>query len=391
MPQVVYRANTASQHFPFLSIHHGRTVIVPKQDQAFKSNIIQNPADEDKDIGIPQAYYMHNVMPTNQGLQSIGFIKKLNGISGHTDFDNIFLLRDSSENKFLYSPSGGQNYIFDGDNNFWLSTLPLTIPSDAIVTVAYVGGNTYIFIKKLGIFQYDTVTKTLLPVTLIGVVPTLLNGICSSSGFLIAFDDFTVYRSQATSVLNFTPDPSLGSGSSIPEDVKGPIIACLPITNGFIIYTTKNAVGATFSQNIRYPFIYAEISGSSGILQPEHVSWQHNGDFHYAWTQAGLMKVTKSQAQLVFSDVTDFLTQKLFEDYDEVADVFILTKLISPIQIRLNVIERKFFVISYGISSFTHALVYDIGYKRWGKIKLLHVGAFEFYLPNRYGDVTWGM
>lgn len=390
MPVISYRANTLSQHFPFLSINHGRTIIVPKQDQAFalRANVLQNPSDDDRDIGIPQAYYMHNAMPTAEGIQSIGFLNRIAALGGN-NFEDIYILRDVDENRFLFSPSQGKNYIFDGNVGNWVSKPFFPAPPFADITVAYINGHTYIFARRFGMFEYNSTTKTFDAVPLIGVVANLLNGITSSNGFLIAWDDFTIYRSSVLNVLDFTPDITTGAGTSSPQDIKGRIVICLPLTSGFIIYTTANAVSATFTQNIRFPFQLVEINGSAGIAPPFHLAWQYNNSYHYIWTRGGLQKVDKTNAVPAFGDLTDFLSQKIFEDYNDITDTFQLTNLTTNLNVRLNIIERRYLVVSYGISTFTHALVYDLVFKRWGKLKIPHVAAFEFNIPSVFGDLSW--
>ena len=396
MSTITYRANTLSQHFPFLSIHHGRTIIVPKQDQAFayRANVLQNPSDDDREIGIPQAYYMHNVMPSSEGLQSIGFLSRLPGIPGTVDFNEIYILRDINENRFLYSPSNGKNYVFDGNIGVWasvplVSALAPTIPAFNIVTVAYINGHTYIFYKKTGMFEYNSTTKVFDSVPITGVNVALLNGITASNGFLIAWDDFNIYRSSGLNALDMTPDITTGAGFSIPNDIKGKILICLALPSGFIIYTTANAIGAIFTQNIRFPFNYTEVNGSAGLTPPQQISWQYNGNYHFVWTRGGLQRIDKSNSMPIYADVSDFLSERIFEDYNDVTDTFTQTNLGSNLLVRLNVIEKRFFVISYGITQFTHALVYDLFFKRWGKIKINHVAAFEFSSSTVYGDVTW--
>jgi hypothetical protein len=390
MPTISYRANTLSQHFPFLTMNHGRTIIVPKQDQAFKSNVISNPSDDDKDTGIPQAYYMHNVMPNSEGLQSIGFKQVIAPFDPTVvDFDEIYILRDIDENRFLFVPAGGTNYIFDGNIGIWTSIPVPAVIASTFVTVAYINGHTYICYEKTGIFEYNSTSKTFDVVPVIGITVSLIKGITASNGFLIAWDDFNVFRSSGLNPLDFTPDITVGAGSSIPEDIKGRIVICLPVSTGFIIYTTANAVGATFTQNIRFPFQYLEINGSAGIPPPRQVPWQYNSTYHYVWTRAGLQKVDKSSAIPVFGDVTDFLSQKIFEDYNDSTDTFTVTNLTSDLLVKIALAEKRFFVISYGITSYTHAIIYDLIYKRWGKIKINHVAAFEFFIPSVYGDITW--
>lgn len=386
MSQLPFRANLSSGFFPLLSRQQGRTVIIPGKDQFYKDRLTINQPQSPEDEGIPQIYYCHNVMPASGGLSSIGFNSQLAGLVGKTDFNDIFLLRDINENKFLFSSGLTTNYINNANFGGWNA---VGGPTSALVTVAYINGFTYIFFKGVGLYQYNSVTNTLDVVALTGVTASALNGICASSGFLIAWDNFSVYRSKPVSILDFTPDATQGSGASIPQDIKGQIVCCLPILAGFIIYTTKNAVGATFSNNIRYPFIYKEVQGSAGVTAPNQVSWQENTGEHYAWTQDGLQIVNKTQAKQVFPEVTDFLTCNLLEDLDNTTNTLFETKLTANLQIRVATIAQSFVVISYGINSYTFALIYDLKYKRWGKIKTTHAAVFEFILPNLNGDLSW--
>jgi hypothetical protein len=49
-------------------------------------------------------------------------------------------------------------------------------------------------------------------------------------------------------------------------------------------------------------------------------------------------------------------------------------------QKKLTFIADRYLVISYGISSLTHALVYDAVQKRFGKLKVNHVACFQYDL-----------
>lgn len=393
MAQIPFRANLANDDFPLLSALHGRTVIIGRLDQDFELEVnSSNKLQKEKQI--PQAYYVHNVMPSGQGYQSVGYIEKIPAKSGATDFRGAFVLRDPDENKALFSPAAGKNYVFDRNVNEWASVSPILNAENALVTVAYVEGETYIFYEKIGMFTYNRTTQTLDSVTLTGLDVTQIIGICAANGFLVAWsDDNTVFRSQAGNILDFTPDPALGSGSGIPEDIRGKIVIILPIANGFIIYTTANAVGAVFQQNIRYPFIFREVEGSAGIVSGDHVSWQDNLGEHYVWTIAGLQKINKTKAIPIFPETTDFIVSKIFEDFDSVTKSFTVTKLATQINVHLTVVGARFVVISYGMGTdeFTHAIVHDLAYKRFGKLKINHVDCFTYFVPNLSGEITWEM
>lgn len=393
MSSISYSGHLANDSIPFLTDLKGQTVIVGKIDQDYVTDINnQNKLQREKQL--PEAYYAHNVMPTDEGYQSVGFIPRIASLPSANDFSSGFVLRDLDENKTLFSPAAGKNYFFDRNINMWRSISPIIGVESALVTIAFLNGETYIFYEKIGCFKYNKITQTLDPVTLVSLVVTNINGICAASGFLLAWDDTnTVYRSQSVSPLNFTPDISLGSGSGIPEDIRGKITVILPISNGYIVYTTANAVAGIFQQNIRYPFIYKEVEGSAGVFSPNHVSWEDNLGEHYAWTKSGLQKLNKSKAISVFPEVTDFFVAKVFEDYDDVLDVFTITKLASQLNVNVTVTGSRFAVFSYGIDTpvFTHAIIFDMAYKRFGKVKIDHVDVFNYAIPNLSGEVTWDM
>lgn len=391
MAQIEYRANLSADDIPLLSASQGQTVIVGKFDQDYTLDSNPNNVQRlQKEKQIADAYYAHNVLPTGEGYRSIGFLDKIAGVVGETSFDRIFTLRDINENKSFFSPAGGANFIFDKNRITWQSTNPLVAQENTLVTVAYLSGETYIYYSKVGCFKYDKVLQQLVPVVLTGLVAAQVNGICSANGFMLAWDDLNnVYRSQSASPLNFTPDSSLGSGAGVPEDIRGKIVILLPISNGFIVYTTANAVGATFQQNIRYPFIFKEIEGSSGLISVDHVSWQDNLGEHYFWSKAGLLKVNKSKAMPVFPKITDFLVAKIFEDFDTTTNTFTISKLLSQLNVKVTSVGSKYVVISYGIDQFTHAIIYDLAYKRFGKVKIDHVDCFNYYSPNLSGDLSW--
>lgn len=395
MAQITYRGNLTVGYNPFLVSLQGQTVIIPKIDQNVTTadTVLTGEGNSDRDRGFPQVAYMHNVLPTKQGFKSVGYNNKIAGLPSVNSFQDIFTLRDINENKFFYSPVSGKHYVFDGTVGVWSPASSTIISSSGLITVAYLNGNTYIFFQGIGCYQYDTVSKTLLPVVFIGINAPALNGICASNGYLIVWDNFNVYRSQPLAVLNFTPDPTQGSGGSIPNDINGQIICCLPIADGFIVYCAKNAVAASFQNNIQYPFIYKEVKGSGGISTPTQVTWTANLGLHYVWSTNGLQTVNKLQATQVFPEVTDFLTSKIYETFDTTLIQLIVTKLASNLAVKLSLISDRYFVISYGVQQglYTDALIYDMGYKRWGKVKITHVTAFQYYTPNTYGEITWNL
>jgi hypothetical protein len=393
MAQQHSRCNLSAARHPLVTAFGGRTIILPQHDMNFQKSAVFAGADVDKDVGVPQVFYMHNAMPTEQGYQSVGYSLAINPLGGASDFDQAITLLDTAGNKFLFVPAGGKNYIFDAPVFSWVSTSPQpTIGEDTLVTTAFVQGVTYIFYEGIGLFVYNNITKTLTPTTLIGLVTSNIVGIVGASGYLLCWDiNGILYWSSTINPLDFVPSLVTGSSSGAITDLKGKIVVILPSTNGFIVYATGNAVGGSFSGNIRFPFTLKEITGSGGIRNKEHVSFESNLDKHYALTSSGLQTLTKTASEVVLTEISDFITNRIFEDYDDATKIFTLTNLATDLLIKLTVIGSRYFVISYGQQTFTHALVYDIVQKKWGKLKITHVDCFQYNTPNLYGEITYQM
>lgn len=386
------RGNLGSANFPFVSDFQGRTIIIPQYDQNF-DRTVNSTVDPDKDKGIPQLFYTHNVMPTEQGYQSTGFNLQVAAANpAQTDFDQYFVLRDTSENKALFVPASGKNYIYTAVNGIWQSVNPLAIglfPSNGLVTASYVHKRTFIYYEKLGAYEYNFTTGVLAAVSFTALNFANIRGICSAVGYNVAFDDTTIYWSSIITETDFTPNLVTGAGSEIPNDLKGKIVAVLPVPQGFFIYTTKNIVSAFFSGNVRFPWIFREVPNSAGINSPDNVAWQATLSLQYAFTTAGLMKIDKSGAEEVFPSVTDFAASRVFEDFDEPTGTLTTTYALSNFRTKLTFVGSRYLVFSYGLSSLTHALLYDTALKRWGKVKIDHVDAFEWPAPNFFGTRTY--
>jgi hypothetical protein len=391
--QLHSRCNLSAARHPLISAWQARTIILPQHDMNFQKSATFGGSDADKDVGIPQVFYMHNCMPTEQGVQSVGFQQVINPVTGAADFDRAITLIDSSGNKFTYVPASGKNYIFDAPVLSWASLNSISgLDDNVLVTTAFVQGHSYIFYEQNGCYEYNSTTKNFDPVVLGGLVAANIVGILGSNGYLLAWDiNGTLYWSSAANPLDFVPSLLTGAGSGAITDLKGRVVAVLPTVNGFIIYGTGNAVGGSFTGNIRFPFNLREIPGSGGIRDKEHVSFESNLEKHYALTSAGLQGITKSSSEVLLPETADFLTSRVFEDYDDVAKAWTVTYPANDLKVKLTIIGARYFIISYGLSSLTHALIYDIAQKKWGKVKIPHVDCFQFNAPNLYGEVTYAM
>lgn len=387
------RANLQSANFPFVSDFQGRTIIVPQFDENYDRTSQTTTADSTIDKGVPQVFYMHNVMPTNNGYQSVGYDQMIGAINPPaTDFDQFFILRDIDENKALFSPAAGMNYVYTVPAGGWASINPLpanSFPQNGLVTASYIHRRTFIYYERIGAIEYDFTAQTFSFVPFTALVAANIRGICASSGYNLAFDDSTVYWSSTTDETDFTPSLVTGAGSQIPNDLKGKIVAILPVPQGFFIYTTKNIVSAFYSGNIRFPWIFREVPNSAGVSNTNNVAWQSTLSLQYAWTTAGLMKIDRSGAEIVFPALADFIAGRVFEDFDEISEAFSVVYAGSDFLTKLTFTGSRYLILSYGLNQLTHAVIYDTSSKRWGKAKITHVDAFEWPAPNFFGIRTY--
>jgi hypothetical protein len=84
----------------------------------------------------------------------------------------------------------------------------------------------------------------------------------------------------------------------------------------------------------------------------------------------------------VFPAVTDFLSGRILESFDPVTLQFTLTETDATLRKRLTLVANRYLVISYGLHGLSHALIYDITLKRWGKVKVDHAACFEYKREN---------
>lgn len=380
MSQQTYRGNLSAKIFPFISDFWGQSVIVQGQDQNFQRQIT-SAEDPDKDRGIPQLYYCHNIMPSAQGFQSIGYTSPVGGFVNETQFLKPLVLRDSlGVSVFFSSTLDGRNFVLPFGNPSWqqLNNIPGT--AGKIISTAFVNGQSYIYFATIGCYKYDSVASTIVPVVLTGIDVTQVLGITSAAGYLLAWTKNTVLWSSTLTPTDFIPSLITGAGGGGVESAKGNITACVTHQLGFIVYTSENSVAALYSGNARFPFNYKELVSSGGLSNLNLITYDSDSGNHYGYTTSGLQIISMTGTQTTMPEVTDFISGKLFEDFDEVNNVLVQTVLTSTMKKALNIVSDRYLVLSYGINSLTHALAYDLIMKRFGKLKIPHVACFQWQL-----------
>jgi len=373
MAQRNFRIDLLDTVFPMLSEQLGRTVIGSTREEiSTKENH-------------PKVYYMHNVMPSAYGLDSVGYQAAVPAITpaDNTLLDTRPIYGDAKTRMMLAWNDTGEVYVLKCSVGIW-TKLPATVPATTSpsfdinsVTIGRVNGVSYIFYAGIGCFVYNEITDELDHTVLTGLSIADILGVTSSSGYLIAYTAEAVAWSSTIDPTDFTPSQVTGAGGGNVAGIDGAIKFMLPNSLGLVVYTDTNAIGITYTGNLRYPFKFREISNSKGGTTLDAAAYEANASAQFVYSKAGLQLVDSQKAETILPQVTDFLAGKRLEDFDEVTSTFSVTDLTTTMKKKVKFIASRYLVISYGIDSFTHAIVYDITLDKLGKLKVDHVDCYE--------------
>jgi hypothetical protein len=390
-----YRGNLSATSFPFLSELGSRSVIVPGQDQNFNRQVYPANAGVDNDIGIPQAFYMHNVLPMGFGYQSVGYeLRVPNPLGPGVVFSSVSLLRNTAGAGVDISPGmqAGVNGIwvlgstYDPThwvfvNHYWDGSGDILWGIDLTntLTTAHVSGVTYIYVANHGLFQWNFAAQRFETVAVTGINIFAVIGIAESNGYLIAYTPEAIAWSSTLDPTDFVLSLATGAGGGKVENAKGPITGVSSTNTGIIIWTNLNAVAGTYTGNPRTPYAFIECTGAGGLESIEQFTYDNNSGNNYAWTTYGLQTVSARQADTIMADLTDYISGQVLEDFDITTGLFSTQHIAGKFLVKLVLISSRYLAISYGISSYTHIMVYDTELKRWGRLKIGHVDCFEYY------------
>ena len=374
MAQRYYTLPIRDASFPMLSEKQGRTIIGGSEAAA--------EGDQDP----PSLSFCHNVMPTIEGLDSVGYTSAIPAaLPAATNFTDARIIHSVERNLINIAwDTDGRAYVLEEGDTVW-RTLPDTVPPTILptfdisdVTMGTVNGITYILYKGIAAFIYYESTHTLTEVVLTGIITTALTGLTASSGYLIAYTEIAIAWSSLITPVDFAPSQVTGAGGGLVSGIQGGIQFILPNSLGILIYAHANIIAGTYTGNAQYPFKLREVTSSKGGVSLDLVAYEANSAAQFTFSQVGLQTVTSKRAELFLPEITDFLGGKVFEDFDEVTKELTLTDLTATMKKKIKFVGSRYIIISYGITSFTHALIYDIGLERLGKLKVDHVDCFEY-------------
>jgi hypothetical protein len=369
MAQYLYRSNIKDSLFPLLSEDLGQTVLVG------------TVANEQSQENAPQIAYAHNMMPTAEGYTSVAYQQIVSGIpvGDQHHFQDVRVIYSTAfTRRYIAATRFGTIYVYDEVNETW-NLVPFDQPVAAsTLTMGTVNGITYLFFRGFGCYRFEDSSEQLQRIPLTGITESSILGITASSGYLVAYTEHAIAWSSALSPSDFNPSQTTGAGGGQLSDLDGKAILAVPNNFGFIVWSEANAVSATFTGNSAYPFKFREISNSRGALTLDSIAYEGNSREHYAFSKAGLQSVDTQNAQTLLPEVTDFLAGSRLEDFDETTSTLSVTNLTSTMLKKVKLVASRYLVISYGVTEFTHALVYDLSLQKLGKLKFTHVDVFEY-------------
>lgn len=394
MAQIPFRANLQTQSFPLLSELSGRTVIVGQQDQTYVPGVsVPQNGGVPADIGVPQLYYAHNIMPSTYGYQSVGYRNEIAAVEGSVDFKTPLLVQGAQISGERPIPTGtkcymalagagaSKVYVMLPGNTTWMAVNGApTITATTKLTVATVNGVSYINFSLIGTYIYNNFTNTLIARVLDGIDKTKITDLAASNGYLAAFSQTAVSWSSVVDVEDFVPTEESGAGGGSIQELKGAIITTTNTSLGLLIFSENNVVSMIYSGNADFPWNFKEVPSSGGISSPSQVSLEQIAGYYQTYSTNGMQQIGHTGAKTINPQITDFVSGSRFEDYDMETDTFTETNFNWTMRKAIAVVADRYVVVSYGLdpaAPMTHAIVLDVTQGRMGKLRVTHTGCFE--------------
>lgn len=376
-----FKAALNNSKFPFLYRNASRGVLQPGLDPVSRLPGNFPGTYDSSDYNTIQMLYCENVLPTVDGLASVAFVDTIPPtfgnvlIGGGGGMDRFYVMRTADETAYIFGLAQQTGYTWDPVRAEWTSNFyTFTDISEKSVSTSYVAGRSFLLIEGLAYLEFGSGGWASPGLSLPpGYNFSDLVAGCGASNYAVLATDTEILWSTLSDVLEFN-DIDQGSGRQTPIDLKGKIRAMIPIAGGFIIYTTKNAVAAFFTNNAASPFLFKEVNGSAGVVSDQEVTGDANMNYHYTYGQAGLQKVSLQKAESILPACADFLSGTAYDTWNTTTH---LVEQVDGVQskVRLYLALSRYLCISYGYATthFKYALIYDLLLERWGKIKLDHV------------------
>lgn len=389
MTQYTHRADLSSEGFPLLTEDLGRTVLLSNSKDKSTGEVANTP----------QVAYMHNVLPTKTGYASVGFhsVIAASPPGGGAVFEGVRKYTIGGVNTVIGITTSGAKLQVYSSPNWLVDTGALNSPGYEGLSLCHVNATSYVFSLNTPtvVYQWNMGSTSFVSNALIGSPLSSIRGITGAKGYLIAWGATgggaynSVAWSSTINPLDLTPSAVTGAGTAIISDLTDPIGYVEATDFGFFVYTEEDVViAAVATGNKKFPFKFTKVRNAAGTYFKKYISVDTTSNYHYVLTaNSGLQKISSTGAEAFLPELTDFLFDRVFEDYNETTNLFERTDLTysTPISKAIRFVGNRYFILSYKLSTsvdYTHALVYDTALGRIGKVKVTHVSTFTYGVPK---------
>lgn len=395
MSQNKISLNLSAADFTLSYSFKGPSVIIPGNDQnAAQAQTWFAGETPQRGTCIPQVAYCENTVPTAEGYRSVAYRYFVDPPAGQpVKFCKLMTVFDGDGSSCIVGVTVDRRLFICSAYTFG-AWKPLEIPdyvwgSYLGITNASVLGKAVICIRGVGVFVLNVPASTLTYQTLTGIEAGDILGVTAAKNYLIAYDETVVYWSSAADPFDFVPSLISGAGAATPEGLKGKIVLCKEIDQGFIIYCDACIISAAYTSNTAVPWLFSVLQGGAGIRHEDAVAYDINMFNHFAWTSAGLIGIELHRAEPILPQVTDFIASGL-EDRTvslHAAPTTVFDE--RSKEVRIAMISSRYVCISFGylsekidinnavIPQLTQSFLWDTQLKRWGKLNINHIQVFE--------------
>jgi len=375
MARIPIRVSLDSANVPMLSYQSGPTVVYVREGMAKLRQEVR-ATDAPWELTEPQLLFGENVMPIPRGLTSITYGTKVGGITGATTFYKSGTYRTNTNAVGYWAvTTDGKLYTSPTTGVSWTERTIGGWPLGWEISVAKINGSTYFYVSFYGCYKFNS-DGTISAIVLTGLTATAIKGIAASVGRLFAYTSTFLFFCSEVNIFDFTPSLSTGAGSTQIQYVRGDILMMDSTSFGLFIYSKENVVACQETGNISAPYMFSEVENSAGVSDLELVASAPGLDAVYAFGSGGLQLVGVKQAVPIFPEISDFVAQRSYETYNYTTHQIEKQTFIGRMKVKLAYVAARYLVISYGVTSLTHMMVYDSALRRWGKLARAHVDVF---------------
>jgi hypothetical protein len=288
--------------------------------EAFYENLMATGAEDSPEKMMPIiAYEGYNFLPTVYGYRSYFDATShvtIQALPGKCDKIINFQFADYSNLLIAFTEDGIYTNPGKVSGAAWVLQVAKTRPPSGQYkewTYTVIENVLYMYLQGDSLVYKLNTTGSYTPISF---TPSFLNmtgqmGIFRANGRLGFWDSAnSISWSSVFDHTDFTPSIETLAGNVIFNDVLGRIVSIKSSGSGFVIYSTKNIVGAAYSTGGSILFDAHTIAEAAGIWSSKQVCTGVMDTEHYAYTNTGIKHITNAEkVETVFTPIYDFLRE----------------------------------------------------------------------------------